>query len=93
MRRPSGYGQIVDPDARGTWERESIACGHCGRHVWVKPGTAATVYLQLHRHGQWTEEPGAFCRCCMTPVCLPCDDVGTCRPFERWLEAQEARRA
>lgn len=96
MRRPSGYGQIVSPDAdRPRWEADSLACGHCNRHVWVKPGTASTVYLILHPDptsptgARWVEEPGAACRLCMTPVCLPCHDRGTCTPFERQLELAE----
>lgn len=96
MRRPSGFGQIVDPShGAPQWERETVACKHCGKHVWVKPGTGATVYLILHLHrgttpAHWVEEPGAFCLCCMGPVCLPCHDIGTCRPIEQWLAQQEA---
>jgi hypothetical protein len=90
MLRPKGYGQIVDPD-RPVWESDTCQCGHCGKVVFVKPGTATTVYRVLVR-GRWTEEPGAFCRCCMRPVCLACDDVGTCRPVEVLLESLEAVR-
>ena len=91
MRTPQGYAQIVDPD-RPLIERDTISCGHCGLVVFVKPGTAATVYLIQHRDRSWTDEAGAFCRVCMRPVCLRCHDVGACRPLERWLELQEARR-
>lgn len=93
MRRPSGTGLIVDPSVdRPQWERDSVACGHCGKHVWVKPGTASTVYLILHRDGRWTEEPGAGCHGCMSTVCLPCHADGRCRPLERQLELAEAGR-
>jgi hypothetical protein len=85
---PRGYATIVDPD-RPTWERDAIGCGHCQRIVFVKPGSATTVYLIQHRDGRWTEEAGAFCRVCMRPVCLPCHKLGTCTPFERMLEQQE----
>lgn len=84
----SGYATVVEPD-RPLLERDTVTCVHCSRVVFVKPGTGSTVYLILHRDGRWTEEPGAFCRCCMGPVCLPCDQVGTCRPLERWLQQVE----
>lgn len=92
MRNAAGYATIVDPATR-TWERDTASCGHCNRIIFTKPGTATTVYLMQHRDGRWTEEPGAFCRCCMKPVCLPCDQVGTCTPFERWLADQEKAAA
>lgn len=92
MQRPHGYATITDPDA-ALWERDTCTCGHCGRVIFIKPGTASTIYLIQHRDGRWTEEAGAFCRCCMKPVCLPCDAVGTCTPLERWLEQQETRRS
>lgn len=88
MRRPLGYAQIVDPD-RPLLERDTITCGHCSAIVFVKPGSASTVYVIPHRDGRTTEEAGAFCRVCMRPVCLRCHDHGTCRPLERWLEQQE----
>lgn len=89
MIRPQGYAIIVDPRA-GTIEHDTITCGHCQRIVWVKPGSGATVYIvrtQTHTY----EEPGAFCRCCMTSVCLACDRVGTCTPWERQMERMESR--
>ena len=91
MRAPQGYAQILDPD-RPLVERDTISCGHCGRVVFVKPGSAATVYLIQHRDGSWTDEAGAFCRVCMRPVCLRCHDDGVCHPLERWLERQESSR-
>ena len=98
MRHAQGYGLWVDPDAGvPLQERDSIACGHCNRGVFVKPGSATTVYLIQHidlttKRMWWTEEPGAFCRCCMRPVCLPCDDIGTCTPLEAFLEQMEGKR-
>lgn len=91
MLKPQGYAQIIDPD-QPTLERDTATCGHCSALIFIKPGTAATVYVIYHRDGRVTEEPGAFCRCCMKPVCLACHDLGTCTPLERWLEAHEAQR-
>lgn len=91
MARPTGYATIVDPD-RPLVERDTVRCGHCTGVIFVKPGTAATTYLVLDRQTQaWREEPGAFCRVCMRPVCLRCHDLGRCLPFERRLEASERR--
>ena len=91
MRSPTGYAQIVDPD-HPLVERDTTSCGHCGRVIFVKPGTASTVYLIFDRQRwQWQEEPGAFCRVCMRPICLACHDLGTCTPWERQFEASEAR--
>ena len=91
LRRSSGFGSVVDPGIdRPLWERDTVACGHCGKAIWVKPGTAATIYLIPTRDAKhWLEEPGAACRLCMTPVCLPCHDRGVCAPFERQLELAE----
>ena len=95
MLRAQGQGTWVDPDlGNELLVRDSIRCGHCSKAVFVKPGTASTVYLIQHldmesKRMWWTEEPGAFCRCCMRPVCLPCDDKGTCTPLEAFLEEME----
>jgi hypothetical protein len=90
MLRPGGYAQILDPDAP-LIERDTCACGHCNKVIFVKPGSATTVYLLQHRDGRWTEEAGAFCRVCMRPVCLRCHDLGSCLPLERWLDQQEQK--
>lgn len=89
MLKPGGYATIVSDGP--TIERDTCSCGHCGRVIFVKPGSASTVYLIQHRDFRWTEEPGACCRVCMRPVCLRCHDRGTCRPLERWLADQEHR--
>ena len=93
MRNPGGYGVTMDPGSdRPLNETDTIVCGHCQRIVRVKPGTGATVYLIFDQTAwQWKEEPGAACRCCMRPICLPCCDKGTCTPWERQLEAMEAK--
>lgn len=89
MRNAHGY--LVGYGDTGTIERDTCQCGHCNKHVSVKANTAATVYLIQHRDGRTTEEPGAFCRVCMSPICLTCHEVGRCVPFERKLEGWEAR--
>jgi hypothetical protein len=89
--RAHGYATIVDPTSACV-EYDSAQCGHCQRVIFVKPHTASTVYLiPTGVPGQFHEEPGAFCRCCMRPVCLRCHAQGGCTPWERQLEQSEAR--
>lgn len=89
MRRPQGYLTIVAPESRAV-ERDTCQCGHCGKVIVVKPGTATTIYLIPRRDGTWIEDAGAGCSVCMRPVCLPCHDVGVCMPWEKRLEIEEA---
>lgn len=93
MRNALGYGVWSDPDG-GIQERDSITCGHCQQVVFVKPGTATTVYLIQGPDPRVPprEVPGAGCRVCMRPVCLRCEAAGRCVPFERAIEASEARQ-
>lgn len=93
MRNPSGYGVYTDRlQERKPVEYDTLTCGHCQRIVFVKPGSAGTIYLVVDRAATtFREEPGAFCRVCMRPVCLPCHDVGRCTPWEQKIEASEAR--
>lgn len=88
MLRPQGYLVIADPIAPLV-ERDTVTCAHCQRIVLVKPGTSATVFLVTGADGQVHEEPGAFCRRCMAPVCLACDRRGTCTPWEAQLDRLE----
>lgn len=97
MMKAGGYATIFDPDS-ALVERDTITCGHCQRVIFVKPGTASTVYLipakpkdskDLAALNRYEEVPGAFCRVCMSAICLPCHDLGTCRPAAKFLEEIE----
>jgi hypothetical protein len=94
MIRPHGYAQVIDPGSDVLIkERDTIQCGHCGKHISIKPGTGNTVYLYtkiINGIIQTVEEMGAFCRVCMTPVCLTCHDDGRCLPLEKRLQQLEA---
>ncbi len=91
MRGATGYLTLTDPD-QPLVERDTAICGHCQRVIFLKPNTAATVYLILdHTTLQYHDEAGAFCRVCMRPICLPCHDRGRCVPWERMMELIEAR--
>jgi hypothetical protein len=90
MRRPQGYATFVSPDAPVV-ERDTAQCCHCSTIIFVKPGSATTVYLIPQLLGPDREEPGASCYNCMKPVCLRCHAKGRCLPFERKIERMEAR--
>jgi hypothetical protein len=85
-----GYLTVSDPD-RPLLERDTIGCCHCQRIVIVKPGSVATVYLEPTTPGAFREVPGAFCVKCMQPICVACEAIGRCLPWERRIEAYEAR--
>lgn len=86
----TGLATTVSPDA--VVERDTTTCGHCQRVIFVKPNTVSTVYLVFDRASwRWREEPGAFCRVCMRPVCLGHQCLASCRVWEQKLEASEAR--
>lgn len=96
MRRPGGYAIIVDPD-RPTVEYDTVGCAHCGAPIFVKPNTLATIYLRSRILPSglilWEETPGAGCfKCGMRAICLRCEALGVCRPFERWLDEQEGTK-
>ena len=91
MRNPNGYATWTFADAP-LIERDTARCGHCGCQIFIKPGTALTVYLFPQLTGPDKEEPGAGCRVCMSrTICLPCHANGVCVPLERKIEQMEAR--
>jgi len=93
VRNPTGYGAYTTREQdRPLAEYDTTTCGHCQRVIFVKPATACTTYLIVDRAtNRFREEPGAFCRVCMQAVCLTCHADGRCTPWERRIEAMEAR--
>ena len=93
MKRVAGYGAWVDRESgKVIQEMDTCKCVHCQAHIFVKPGSALTVYLipdPLHL-GAFTEEPGAWCRNCVGPVCLRCHHIGICDPYMRQIERSES---
>jgi len=77
MRRPQGYLTVTEPGAP-TVEKDTFTCGHCNRVVVVEPACDPSAM-------------GGFCRLCMTHICETCAGEGGCEPFEKKLEAMEAR--
>lgn len=82
--RAQGYAIITDPDTPMPKESDTFTCGHCNTVVFVKPAADPTTY-------------GGWCGQCTKLICAHCEaeKVRTlaCRPFEKWLEQQEARAA
>ena len=92
MRKPQGYAVISSPEAcevdfdqrgrvpigAGTYETDTLSCGHCGTIVHVGPK-------------QKVDDIGGFCRQCMKAICVKCLDTGRCDPLEKKLERAEAR--
>lgn len=81
--RAQGYAILTEPE-RPTKENDTFTCGHCNCVVFVKPAADPATY-------------GGFCGGCYRLICPSCEAVKArtlqCAPFERWLEAQEARAA
>jgi hypothetical protein len=78
MRNPGGYAVAYGPGGV-EFESDTITCAHCNKVVLVPHGKLYEVTGGCHKCG-----PGKF-------VCLPCVGLGTCTPFEKALEAIEAR--
>ncbi len=90
MRKAGGYATITSPTPsnanlggrgvvelrEGTFETDTVSCGHCQKVIHVPP-RAHPNFLSM-------------CRICMRPVCEECSAKG-CQPFEKKLEQMEAR--
>ena len=60
------------------FSQQTFTCAHCNRIV-VVPLRAKP------------DECGGFCMLEFKPICPKCQKIGTCTPFEKKLEAMEAR--
>lgn len=103
MLKAQGHLAMFMPDVSRADQHDTIMCGHCQRHIRVKPGFGNMVYL-ISQIKQWTdhlgkhskiithEKPGAYCRVCMRNICHPCNKQLRCRPFEKQIERMESTR-
>ena len=57
---------------------DTFTCGHCQFLVHVPPKADPA-------------DMGGMCKCCMRLICGKCVDKGTCTPWEKAIEASEAR--
>lgn len=72
-------GVLIGTSVDGnTDETSTYTCGHCNSIHRVRPK-------------ERPEDTGGLCKQCMTLICPKCVDAGYCRPFEKQLEAWEAR--
>jgi len=92
MRKPQGYAVIVTPeDAQvnfdglrceniqaGSFEVETVSCGHCGRVIHVRPRMDPA-------------DMGGLCKQCYRFECPSCVGKG-CSPLEKKLEAMEKKQ-
>ena len=74
-RQPKGYVIITDPDAP-TREYDTLQCVHCQAHWKVIPGSG---------------RQRGYCLNCDGPTCGKKDCEEKCIPFEKAIEAIEAR--
>ncbi len=77
MRNPGGCLFSVDPDGGGG-EVDSFTCCHCQKVTFFQPKCDPT-------------ELGGFCKQCDKLICKHCVADGTCKPWEKQMEAREAR--
>lgn len=77
---PGGHATWTDPGTGREHRADTETCGHCNR-IWIVRATTGEG------------SPGGFCRLCMRAVCDVCERRGKCVPFERRLEAMEAKDA
>lgn len=76
----TGYMRITDRTGlTKTIEIDTVTCGHCQR-----------VVLLHEDSGKRIEDAHGVCLVCQQPKCDACRGKG-CTPFERRLEASEAR--
>lgn len=86
MLRPHGYA--VWSGGGPPIERDTVQCCHCQAVIYVKPGHGPRTFLVWVLNA-WREIPGMGCAKCHADVCWRCYQIGTCRPFERQIEAME----
>lgn len=60
----------------GVKEWDTLTCCHCQRIIHIVPKEPI---------------PGGFCVKCNKNTCEACHQVGTCRPFEKWLDEVEKK--
>lgn len=78
INRSNGRGYTVWRDADGTSkELDNFTCCHCNKNSFVDVGSSAA-------------DMGGWCFRCTKAVCKLCA-TGPCIPFEKRLEAMEAR--
>jgi hypothetical protein len=81
MSRANGYALWTGGEKKDL-EADTFTCPHCN----------TVVFLHEANRKVDPDDPRlgyGFCLKCMKNICAKCADLGTCRPFERWLEKVE----
>jgi hypothetical protein len=82
MNRARGYLQIIDP--AGSSEFETFTCAHCNSIVRMPhPDSPEEMKLKV--------KDVRRCHQCDALTCPKCAAIPQCTPFEKKLEAYEAR--
>jgi len=76
VRNAGGYAYTFDVGGIRQ-EADTFTCFHCNTIVVVKPKCDPC-------------DLGGLCRICDKMICPKCVDLGSCTPFEKKLERQEA---
>lgn len=84
MRNAGGYAVMTNADGSKV-ERDTITCFHCNRLVTVN---SRMDPAQQTAHRVIEAEK---CRMCMRHICPVCVGKLECKPFEKKLDAYEAR--
>jgi hypothetical protein len=81
VSRALGYARIVDPALAKPLESSTATCSHCNR----------VVHMHDFKTGKALSGVLVHCHQCDAVTCVPCAETGKCTPFEKKLEAIEAR--
>jgi hypothetical protein len=80
MAKVGGYASVISLEGSVT-EADTITCAHCN----------GVVFLHDPNTGSRKNSAAGFCRSCMKATCIPCDNGGTCAPFEKKIAEMEKR--
>jgi hypothetical protein len=82
-----GYMSVACADGKVIGEAATVNCAHYGT-----PGCRTILTLHDVATGRRdATDIGGWCFRCAANVCGPCADQGTCTPFEKRVDRQEAR--
>lgn len=76
MPRNHKRSYAIASSPESTREWDTLTCCHCQRIIFIEVGK---------------DIPGGFCDKCNKNTCEACHQIGTCRPFEKWLEEVERK--
>lgn len=91
MRNPHGYATVI-----GDLDRNAPTIIEMGlRHTEVEIDTYTCAHCNAVKHVSPKCDPadlGGLCKQCMGLICPKCVEKRTCTPWEKQMEAMEARQ-